>query len=95
MKTDTPCLPNQVTVGDIKNAVIKYIHEEEQKNPFIGLASTSLVAAWALRDAFPCPATQSTVAPAAPKHTYAELQPLLDNRCFRSKTADDSPHHGR
>ena len=28
------------------------------------------------------------IAAATPKHTYAELQPLLDNRCFRTKTAD-------
>jgi hypothetical protein len=26
---------------------------------------------------------------AAPKHTYAELQPLPENRCFRTKTADE------
>ena len=31
---------------------------------------------------------EAAILAAAPKHTYAELQPLLDNRCFRTKTAD-------
>lgn len=31
----------------------------------------------------------AAIAAAAPKHTYAELQPLLDNRCFGTKTANE------
>jgi hypothetical protein len=32
---------------------------------------------------------QEAATVAAPKHTFAELQPLLDNRCFRTKTANE------
>jgi hypothetical protein len=31
----------------------------------------------------------AAAAAAMPKHTFAELQPLLDNRCFLTKTADE------
>jgi hypothetical protein len=31
----------------------------------------------------------AATAAATAKHTFAELQPLLDNRCFRTKTADE------
>jgi Ssp1 endopeptidase immunity protein Rap1a len=85
-KTDVPCLPDKITIGELRDIVVKWIRDS--KDPFLSELRTSRAVELALRAAFPCTSSKAA-SPALQKHTYVELQPLLDNRCFRSKTADE------
>jgi Ssp1 endopeptidase immunity protein Rap1a len=85
-KVDVPCLPDKVTLGELRDIVVKWI--QDSKDPLLSELRTSRAVELALRAAFPCTSPKAA-SPVVQKHTYAELQPLLDNRCFRSKTADE------
>jgi hypothetical protein len=54
MKRDVPCIPDYVTLGQLRDILVKYIREEQAKNPFIGIAMTHRVIYLAFRQAFPC-----------------------------------------
>jgi len=63
MKTDVPCTPKHITIGEVKDVVVKYIRGRVGNSGFARLASTSALVPLALRDAFPCPAEQPTKQP--------------------------------
>jgi Rap1a immunity proteins len=54
MKVDVPCIPDYVTIGQQRDIVVKYIREQQTKNPFIGIAMTHRVIWLAFQQAFPC-----------------------------------------
>src|SRR5581483_8575499 len=54
MKTDVPCFPDYVNIGQEKDLLLKYIREQEKTNPFIGVAMTHRVMWLAFQQAFPC-----------------------------------------
>lgn len=69
MKTDIPCVPDHVTFGDLKDAVVKYFRDELKKTPFLGLVPTSRLFPYALLNAFPCRVAQAAGPGATePKH---------------------------
>jgi hypothetical protein len=59
MNVDVPCLPDQVSFGDLQRVVLKHIREEVKKNPFMGLASTSRAVPLALSAEYPCSTVKS------------------------------------
>ena len=54
MKRDVPCIPDYVTLGQLRDILVKYIREQQAKNPFIGVAMTHRVMYLAFQRAFPC-----------------------------------------
>jgi hypothetical protein len=54
MKVDVPCIPDYVTIGQERDILVKYIREQQGKNPFIGIAMTHRVIWLAFQQAFPC-----------------------------------------
>jgi hypothetical protein len=50
MKIDVPCIPDYVTVGQMRDILVKFIRE----NPLLGVAMTSRVMWLAYQQAFPC-----------------------------------------
>jgi PEGA domain-containing protein/Ssp1 endopeptidase immunity protein Rap1a len=60
-KNDVWCLPEHTSIGEIMDAVIKYIRNFSLKDPFWRNIPTSRFVAPALRDAFPCPVRVGTI----------------------------------
>jgi hypothetical protein len=54
MKVDIPCIPDYVTIGQERDALVKYIREQQKTNPLIGIALTRHVIWLAFQQAFPC-----------------------------------------
>lgn len=50
MKVDVPCIPDYVTMGQMRDVLVKYIRE----HPLIGVAMTYHVIWLAFQQAFPC-----------------------------------------
>ena len=57
MNADTLCLPDQVTNGEVMDAVLRYARGYTRDNVLLRLIPTSRVFADALRQSFPCPAS--------------------------------------
>jgi hypothetical protein len=56
MNVDVPCIPDYVTIGQERDILVKYIREQQTKNPFISAAMTHRVIWLAFQQAFQCPA---------------------------------------
>jgi Rap1a immunity proteins len=54
MSVDVPCIPDYETIGQERDIVVKYIREQQAKNPFINAAMTHRVIWLAFQEAFPC-----------------------------------------
>ena len=54
MKLDVPCVPDYVNIGQERDILVKYIREQQTKNPFIGVALTRHVIWLAFQKVFPC-----------------------------------------
>ena len=51
---DVPCLPEQITVGELEEAILKHIRGQLDQNSFLRIAPTCAMVPRALREAFPC-----------------------------------------